>query len=427
VQIVCDHCKSRYEVDVPSAPFGRDQDLMFRCSACQRSFAIRFDAPTPTEEPLAALQASATPEASEQSGFLLRQEGKVYHVHDLAMLQRWVAERRVLIGDEISTGDGRWSPVASMDELRVFFDLVAAADGAGTDAGDVSLEPTELAVPSAALSALEPPQPIELSMPTPTFVDEAEIALEGIPDEEPRLPAQESQALGPDDPTMDLVEPPGGFFGEGLIGDAALFDAQTEEHRFDEDADFEWVKNRKRTNTIRLSALFIIGLIASFYGMKWLESRDMPVKKVKQTEVVEVPEEVAPEAPAVVPSPADPPAAAAEEATAPPEPPTPPEPAAVPETTAPPEPPPVNAGNELSAGWAAVDRERWSSARRHFQAVLSTSPGSSDALLGLAYVAEHQGNVDAAVTMYCRLTTTSSGSTRTEAEGRLRALRRTCS
>jgi hypothetical protein len=394
---------------------------MFRCSACQRSFAIRFDAPTPTEVPLTEPEAPATSGAPEPSGFLLRQEGTVYHVQDLAMLQRWVAERRVLIGDEISTGDGRWSPVSSMAELRVFFDLVASADGAG----EASLEETELVSPSAATSPLEPTQPIELSTPTPTFVDKAEIVLEGIPDEEPALPVQDDLEFGPDDPTMDLGSPQASFFGEvGTSG--TLFDAQTEEYRFDDAADFEWIKIRKRQNTIRLGVLFIVGLIASYFGMVWLEGRDAAVEKVSDAEVVEAAEAVAAEAPVVAPSPVEPPAAAALEATVPLEPPSPPEPAAVPETTAPPVPPTVNVDSELNAGWAAVDRERWSSARRHFQAVLSVSPGRSDALLGLAYVAEHQGNVDAAVSMYCGLTTSSSGSTRTEAEGRLRALRQTC-
>lgn len=394
---------------------------MFRCSACQRSFAIRFDAPTPTEVPPTEPEAPATSEAAEPSGFLLRQEGTVYHVQDLAMLQRWVAERRVLIGDEISTGDGRWSPVSSMVELRVFFDLVASADGAG----EAALEETELVTPAAAPSPLEPTQPIELNSPTPTIVDEAEIALEGIPDEVPALPVQGALELGPDDPTMDLGSPRASFFGEVDTSDT-LFDAQTEEYRFDEDADFEWIKNRKRQNAIRLVALFIAGLIASYFGMVWLEGRDVNVEKPSDAKVVEATEAVAAEAPVVAPTPVEPPAEAELEATVAPEPPTPPEPATVPESTAPPVPPTVNVDSELNAGWAAVDRERWSSARGHFQAVLSTSPGRSDALLGLAYVAEHQGNVDAAVTMYCGLTGSSSGSTRTEAEGRLRALRRTC-
>ncbi len=409
---------------------------MFRCAACQRSFAIRFDAPAPAPAAPTAEAAPATPaeEAStppeEQNGLLLRQEGRVYHVRDLAMMQRWVAERRVLIGDEMSRGDGCWTPVAGMEELKVFFDLVAAVDRAAevTDvAGEeenTEWEQTEL-IPDA-LPPAEPAPPIELSTPTTTHVDEEEIALEGIPEEDVVYVTDEG-ILGPDDPTMDLGEDAGAFFTgeEPLDPNADLFTAVTEEYCLDDDPDFEWAGHQRRRTAFLWFVLFVVGGGIGYGVLQWLEAQD--AVQDKKVQVVPEPkvEQVAP-AP-VKPEPIEPvePVTPLEDNT--PQPPAaepPPDPPAAPSEPA--EPPRVTASGAIRSGWSAVDRQRWSAARGHFQAALGVDAGSSEARLGLAYVAEHQGNVDAAVTMYCRLKSSASGSTRTEAEGRLRDLRRTC-
>jgi hypothetical protein len=456
VQIVCDHCKSNYEIDLPPAPYAQDQDLMFRCAACQRSFPIRFTEPSvapPPEEEEEELPGRPTPPPAdaEASGLLLRQEGSVYHVRDLAMLQRWVAERRVLIGDEISEGDGRWIAVADMDELSVFFDLVAAADRAVElpqsegDAMDETAdwEETEILTESPTSEPFSAPvdTPIELTSPADTAVDEAEIALDGIPEEDDYPgPA----ALGPDDPTMDLGEDTGAFFTDDqpMPVDEDLFGAVTEEYILDDDPDFEWAGHKRRQKAVWWFMLFIIGGAVGYGVLRWLEQQDAGTALKRELVTIEPAEVIAPAAAPVEDvvaaavdamaeddgdEPDDEPEEIAED-IAEDEPDEAPPPAAAPQ--APPEteaaPPAVNARTELDAGWAAVDRGSWASARRHFQAALSASPGHPDGRFGMAYVTEHQGNVDQAVSMYCRLVSSAGGEVRTEAEGRLRALRRTC-
>lgn len=89
--------------------------------------------PTPPPAPQAAepprsppppIQLNAPPPATP----LLRQDGRVYSVPDIATLQRWILERRVTAEDQVNlTGDG-WQPVQTQPELEVFFRTLARLD-----------------------------------------------------------------------------------------------------------------------------------------------------------------------------------------------------------------------------------------------------------------------------------------------------------
>ena len=64
----------------------------------------------------------------EEQGFLLRQDGKLYQVKDVAMLQRWIAERRIWRTDEISEDGQTWKKADQLDGVAVFFELVDQAE-----------------------------------------------------------------------------------------------------------------------------------------------------------------------------------------------------------------------------------------------------------------------------------------------------------
>ncbi len=68
-------------------------------------------------------------ETVEQSeGVLLKQDGKVYHVRNMATIQRWIVERRVVREDLVSSGGLNWEPVGQHPDLGVFFQMVERLD-----------------------------------------------------------------------------------------------------------------------------------------------------------------------------------------------------------------------------------------------------------------------------------------------------------
>lgn len=58
------------------------------------------------------------------SSLYLKQEGQKYHVPDIATLQRWIVEGRVLAADLVSREGVRWEPVGQQSDLQPFFELL---------------------------------------------------------------------------------------------------------------------------------------------------------------------------------------------------------------------------------------------------------------------------------------------------------------
>jgi hypothetical protein len=423
---------------------------MFRCTECGRTFPISFGEP---EVSSSAPEAAPAQEA-ESEGLLLKQDGQVYHVKDMAKLQRWIAERRVLGTDEVSRAGGEWQAVGDLEELGVFFKLLDQADHledpdpvpddsepaeltGSADHTDIIVEPE----PQAVDLELEP-QAVALPTVELNFPDEspevAEIALEGIPDES-ELPPLSSAALGPDDPTMDLGAGGGDFFSE-----EAIFDAHTEEYDADEDPDFVWVKQRRRQTFLWWGMLFVAGTGIGIWGFDYLNSMD---KGKAQTISQKTSASAVEEAPADPPAQAEAEPVAGEVASAPGselEGQTPPEaetlapeaavaaapaqPEVIQEPAAPKEEKKKekkSARAENGKGWQAVDSKKWAQARKHFETALDAK-GGTESRFGLAYVIEHQGNTGRASGMYCKIAKTGRGEFQREAAGRLRKLRHTC-
>jgi len=432
-------------VDPPAGSAAALVEMMFRCTECGRTFPISFGEP---EVSSSAPEAAPVKEA-EPEGLLLKQDGQVYHVKDMAKLQRWIAERRVLGTDEVSRAGGEWQAVGDLEELGVFFKLLDQADQLeGLDPVPDESDPAEITGASEHTEIIVEPEvqavalpPVELNFPDEA-PEVAEIALEGIPDESELAPIS-TPLLGPDDPTMDLGAGGGDFFSE-----ESIFDAHTEEYDADEDPDFVWVKQRRRQTFLWWGALFVVGTGIGIWGFDYLNSKDVgKAQTISQKASVTAAEQV----------PTDPPAQtepqAGEAASAPgadlegqmpPEAATPSPEAATPspEAAGAEAPPPEviqepaapkedkkkdkkSARAENSKGWQAVDSKKWAQARKHFETALGAK-GGTESRFGLAYVIEHQGNTGRATGMYCKIAKTGRGEFQREAAGRLRKLRHTC-
>ena len=325
MQIVCQQCQAEYEIDPPATSFARDQDLVFRCASCGHSIPIRGD----------QSGASATGETAQASpsGFVLRQEGNTYHVRDAAMLQRWIAERRVWVDDEISESGGPFRRAGDLEPFKVFFQLVADAqrpmtgvsatevpepqsssapsapgpvkakggtlfarpDGlAPTQARTESVQTVEALGPADDETALIEPdvaepleaddrdsEPVEVTEVSTieAMVEEEDLTFgESVPDEMPSPFA----GLSPDEPTMDMELEEEDFFSEEatVLGGGALHAAGV-----DDDDELEWVQTR-RSGMLMWWALFLGGLGgAGYFALDWLNAAD----EAKKSAAVEAP------------------------------------------------------------------------------------------------------------------------------------------
>lgn len=135
MRIVCTRCATEYFLE--SDQLDRDGTPV-QCSACEHVFTVY---PGDTAQPaapdadsqvaMAPPQTSTSgvippPPPSEASnrGLFLGQGDRIYKVRDFATLQRWVVEKRVLPGDQLSHDGKSWEVVSSRSELRPFFAVI---------------------------------------------------------------------------------------------------------------------------------------------------------------------------------------------------------------------------------------------------------------------------------------------------------------
>ena len=312
MHIVCDQCDASYELDPPAAPFARDQNLVFRCTACGHSIPIRRGEP----EPVASVVDVPERPAPVSQGFLLRQEGKLYQVDDLAMLQRWIAERRIWRTDDISKDGTTWEKASDLEGVAVFFELVEQAekstqtaspsgkglfakpkntgdalasiqipDGAvptqeesppdepiapDTKAVAEVFDADETAVSDVVAEYIDPDEANEVDevdeVPSVVEVEETtplRLAIEAIPEEEPAvLPSV-------DEPTMDLGEDD--FFSEEQSMD---FNDTVMDGGADYDDELEWMQT-KRKSMVTWWLLFFGALGgAGYFALDFLNRQD---------------------------------------------------------------------------------------------------------------------------------------------------------
>ena len=314
MQIVCEQCHAEYEIDPPAGPFARDQNLVFRCTACGNSIPTRIAEPNrgaPTKaEPVATSPDADITEASqvpEENRILLRQQGKVYQVRGEAMLQRWIAERRIWRSDEVSLDGTNWTKAEKVDGCAIFFDLVDQADqtetATNTARKNLFAKPETTEDPLSAMGVSAPdtteerpstPHPEETIAQPPADPEPDEevsvveakmepdepirLAVEAIPEELPStLPRF-------DDPTLDLEELADDGFFDGEQDSPMLSDPMGADSGVYDD-ELEWMQT-KRKSMVTWWLLFFGALGGvGFFALDFLNKQDSKKSVNAATEV----------------------------------------------------------------------------------------------------------------------------------------------
>lgn len=119
-----------------------------QCSACEHTFTVygpdagkaddepRTDPgrqapappppppPTPPRAPAAARPPPPPLSRSRSGSLFLAQGDRIYKVKDVATLQRWIVEKRVLPNDRVSLDGKSWDVVSERADLRAFFAII---------------------------------------------------------------------------------------------------------------------------------------------------------------------------------------------------------------------------------------------------------------------------------------------------------------
>jgi len=414
------------------------------------------DAPTvmdePAEEPSAEAEPVFQPPASDPEPLQLRQDGEVYTVPDVAILQTWIMERRVEQTDELSEdGGATWTTIADRPDLRLFLQAVAqleAKDDEPKEEEPAEPEVEEFEDPMATaeiqeeftaeaptvLMEEEDLPPLDMGDPSfpggasafqPSF-DSAEDAPGGDSTQEsPRLPTEEAitDSLAP-----DPISDEGNFFIPDNGGEPD-FDPS-----FGEFEEFPTSYRRSR-----LPVFVFLGLVAAGLLSIVAVNASKPDPVVPDAEIAAAPEAPATEAPADAQPPAPEPTdvAEAEPATAPPAKPVPVQAVAKPAPTPKPKPTAVakaaptpraaraNQEQLVEEGWEAVERDR-STAIKKFEAALKLDKNDPEALYGYGYALLRSGRKSEALPNLCRAQSIGPRDVKQEVGGILRNAGMTC-
>ncbi len=129
MKVHCDNCNAAYDVDESRIPAS---GMAVKCAKCQQLFVVK---PSVKAEPEIVEPVALTPEEEEwpepekPRGFILRRpDGKTYPFEEMAVLQRWVVERKALKRDELSDDGGQnWRKLDQVSELESFFAVVESS------------------------------------------------------------------------------------------------------------------------------------------------------------------------------------------------------------------------------------------------------------------------------------------------------------
>jgi predicted Zn finger-like uncharacterized protein len=454
VRIVCDSCRTEFEVELPES--FKHRAMKFRCSSCGRTFTTRFEEEEREDteiEPTGTVTRTPIPQPVESKapgpGMLLKQEGKVYHVKDTATMQKWIVERRVLREDLVSIGGVRWEPVGSRPELEVFFQVVEQADQA--QAIPTGAPPLASVPPSSGTS---PPPPLrgpdfsvasndvtaatEIVERPATSGEPAALSGEDVDDEDsedtssgipvslptlpdPQLLATSYQRPEPVDLLQadpeDVLDP---FSIDAFPSGLPESDEPTESSGNPLAVPIEapWkpidetpfasreVPPRSTSSVFVWGAVAMVALAGGLYVVAQVGS-EAPAQQVTAAPVVAP---VAPEPPVVAPvvetpppdvvptvAPTSEPATVANATLAP----TPAEPVK-PKDPGPRKPTAKDLQAMIAKAWVAADKSDFVSARKLFAQVQASQPGHAEAAYGLGYTTEKLGDSrESAIRYYC--------------------------
>ncbi|XXF79529.1 zinc-ribbon domain-containing protein [Myxococcaceae bacterium GXIMD 01537] len=177
MDVRCERCKTQYELDDSRVT---EAGVTVRCTQCQHTFIVKKRAlvvtvavkpgedagavlPLGGAEPIAA---APQPPAEKPREWRVRQaNGNVFTCRESATLQRWIVERKVSRGDEVSTDGQNWARLGNIAELEGFFRLVDEAQRAAElelqarlGRGPGASEPPPPSHPGTPPPASEPPR-----------------------------------------------------------------------------------------------------------------------------------------------------------------------------------------------------------------------------------------------------------------------------
>ncbi|MFH1810763.1 MAG: tetratricopeptide repeat protein [Pseudomonadota bacterium] len=119
MDVSCQQCGVEYEFDDERIT---SQGVTVKCSSCGHIFKVKREVRVVTE---------AVAEVETIGGdWMVRQpSGNVFTFKELTTLQRWIVERKVTRGDEISRTGKTWKRLGDIAELASFFQVVDDATG----------------------------------------------------------------------------------------------------------------------------------------------------------------------------------------------------------------------------------------------------------------------------------------------------------
>ena len=113
--------------------------MKFRCSNCSYVFSVELGGGSAaanrpavsTGEPPSRLGNRVAKVSPGEPVRLLQTQGVIYEVPDLAMLQRWILEQRVVRSDLLSLHGLRWQQAGDRQDLETFFNAAEALHAGG--------------------------------------------------------------------------------------------------------------------------------------------------------------------------------------------------------------------------------------------------------------------------------------------------------
>ena len=129
MRIICDYCLTEYQVEPPPKPDDGPSRFSFRCSNCGRVFSAEHQESS-THQPSTASTgdhqgtAADSPSPSPEKDILIKQGDQTYSAENMAIIQRWIVERRLNRSGLISHDGLTWASLNDVAELQAFLDIV---------------------------------------------------------------------------------------------------------------------------------------------------------------------------------------------------------------------------------------------------------------------------------------------------------------
>ncbi|HTP29228.1 MAG TPA: zinc-ribbon domain-containing protein [Anaeromyxobacteraceae bacterium] len=148
VDVRCERCRAQYAFDEAEVS---EAGLTVRCSKCSHVFVVRKKALVVTSPIKPGSPAAAPVEAADlqrrsagaahtaaRPWVLRKPSGEILPVKDLAVLQRWIVERKARREDDLSKEGTTFARLGSLAEFEPFFSLV---DRAGSPSDSPPMSP----------------------------------------------------------------------------------------------------------------------------------------------------------------------------------------------------------------------------------------------------------------------------------------------